>query len=235
MTTPVSPPPAKAFNVYEQPRRERPALKSKHLLQFDREFQKPAQADAAMRILEVGCGTGIFLRYLQKRGFTQVLGIDSDMGLAPVLADLPPDWVRLGDSPAILAALADASFDRICLFDVAEHIELPMLLGLMAELKRLLAPGGRIVMRVPNCSSPWGMKAFFGSFDHVTAFTPERMEELAAATGFTLVSVFGSDTGRGLRKLAQNALHALLDRMLVYRPDYWEVCLVGIFQRHESS
>lgn len=221
----------KPLNVYQTPRTLRPALKAKHLKQFDREFLRASGAEPHMAVLEIGCGTGIFLRYLGKRDFTRVTAVESDAGLAPVLDDITGAQIRFEDGAAFLAGAAEASFDRVALFDVAEHIALDDLLRLMHALHRVLKPGGRIVMRVPNCSSPWGMKAFFGSFDHVTAFTPERMEELAVATGFTLLRVFGADTGGGLRKLAQNALHWLLDHCLVYRPDYWEVCLIGIFEK----
>ncbi len=220
----------KPLNVYEQPRRQRPALKAKHLHQFDREFLRASAADPGMSVLEIGCGTGIFLRYLVRRGFSRILAVDSDAGLAPVLADLAGLDIRFTDAAALVASLPPAGFDRIALFDVAEHIPLDALCALMRSLRPLLSPGGRIVLRVPNCSSPWGMKAFFGSFDHVTAFTPERFEELAAATGFRVVRQFGSDTGTGLRKLAQTVLHWGLSRCLVYRPDYWEVCLVAVLE-----
>ena len=220
----------KPLNVYEQPRRVRPVLKAKHLHQFDREFLRASGADPSMSVLEVGCGTGIFLRYLVRRGFGHIIAVDSDAGLAPVLDDLEAVDIRLTDAAAVIGALPPASVDRIVLFDVAEHIPLDALCALMRGLKPLLAPGGRIVLRVPNCSSPWGMKVYFGSFDHVTAFTPERVEELAAATGFRVVRQFGSDTGTGLRKLAQTILHWALSHCLVYRPDYWEVCLIAVLE-----
>lgn len=221
----------KALNVYEIPRRDRPALKSKHLHQFDREFLKASDARPEMSVLEIGCGTGIFLRYLVRRGFKDITALDSDAGLAPVLDDLTGIPVLFGDGSALLDSMGAERFDRIALFDVAEHIPVEHLMGLMARLRVALKPGGKVVMRVPNCSSPWGMKCYFGSFDHVTPFTPERFEQLAAASGFKLVKVFGSDTGTGIRKLAQTALHWLLDRCLVYHPDYWEVCLIGVLEK----
>ena len=221
----------KALNVYEIPRRDRPALKSKHLRQFDREFLTASDAKPEMSVLEIGCGTGIILRYLVKRGFQNISALDSDAGLAPVLDDLSHIPIQFGDAAALLADLGSERFDRIALFDVAEHIPVEHLMALMAQLHAALKPNGRVVMRVPNCSSPWGMKCYFGSFDHVTPFTPERFEQLAAASGFALVKVFGSDTGTGWRKLAQTALHWLADRCLVYHPDYWEVCLIGVLEK----
>ncbi len=220
----------KAIDVYEKPRLEQPVLKAKHLRQFDRDFLRASDANPTMRVCEIGCGTGIFLRYLIQRGFSHIFAVDSDTGLAPALSDVTKVDIHLTDAATLLPTLPPASFDRIVLFDVAEHIPLAALCGLMKEIKRLLAPGGRAVMRVPNCSSPWGMKCFFGSFDHVTAFTPERIEELAATTGFRVVRQFGSDTGTGLRKIAQTLLHKALSLCLIYRPDYWEVCLIAVLE-----
>jgi SAM-dependent methyltransferase len=224
----------KALNVYETPRLERPVLKTKHLHQFDREFLRSSGASPDMSVLEIGCGTGIFLRYLAKRGFNRVTAIDSDPELAETLADLPQVAIHYADALSFVATLAPASLDRIALFDVAEHIPVQDLVVLMQGLHAALKPGGRIVMRVPNCSSPWGMKCYFGSFDHVTPFTPERLAELGTATGFRLAKVFGSDTGTGLRKLAQGVVHWIANRCLVYHPDYWEVCLIGVLEKPVS-
>jgi SAM-dependent methyltransferase len=221
---------AKAVDVYARPRNERPQLKRKHLEQFDREFLHLSDATPAMSVLEIGCGTGIFLRYLKARGFTDVVGLDSDSGLAASLDDLTGFDLRFGDGLDYVERLARPRFDRVALFDVAEHLPEAALVRLMAALRGALNPGGRVVMRTPNCSSPWGLKMQFDTFDHITPITPGRMAELGRATGFACTRVIGGTRGTGLRRLAQRGLHGLLNRCLAYHPEVWEATIIGVFQ-----
>ncbi|CAA7612085.1 bifunctional 2-polyprenyl-6-hydroxyphenol methylase/3-demethylubiquinol 3-O-methyltransferase UbiG [Magnetospirillum sp. UT-4] len=222
----------KALDVYAAPRLDRPQVKRKHLEQFDREFLRPAAATPAMAVLEIGCGTGIFLRYLKARGFSDVVGLDADAGLAPVLDDLAGFEVRLEDAAGYLNRLPGPRFDRVALFDVAEHLPLQALVALMKDIHRVLRPGGRVVLRSPNCGSPWGLKMHFDTFDHVTPITAGRLRELAAATGFEAVAVFGGTTGgSALKRLAERGLHGLLSRLLTYRPDFWEATVVGVLEK----
>lgn len=225
---------SKAINVYSAARTERPRLKTKHLTQFDREFLHLSGATPDMSVLEIGCGTGIFLRYLQARGFADVVGLDSDQGLVPVLDDLAGFDIRLVDGRDYLAGLEGPRFDRIALFDVAEHLPEAALTELMRTLARVLKPGGKVVMRSPNCASPWGLKMQFDTFDHVTPLTKGRMEELAAATGFVCRRVIGGTRGTGFRRLAQAALHGILDRCLAYGPDIWDATIIGLFEKADS-
>src|SRR3989338_11279997 len=73
-------------------------LKPKHLRQFDREFADLTQARPGMAVLEIGCGAGLFLRYLEARGYRDIVGVDSDKGLAGALADLRVAEVHLDDA-----------------------------------------------------------------------------------------------------------------------------------------
>lgn len=222
----------KAIDVYAHARHDRPRIKAKHLRQFDREFLVPAAATSAMRVLEIGCGTGIFLRYLKARGFTDVVGLDSDAALAPVLDDLDGFDIRLTDGAAFLRQTAEASFDRVALFDVAEHLPVAALRDMMVEIRRVLKPGGRVVLRSPNCASPWGLKMQFDTFDHVTPITSGRLRELAQATDFTFVAAFGGQTGgNGLRRVLEKGLHGLLSACLTYRPDIWQATIVGVLEK----
>ncbi|MBI3444147.1 MAG: class I SAM-dependent methyltransferase [Magnetospirillum sp.] len=224
----------KAIDVYAAARTERPRIKTKHLAQFDREFLHLSGADPSMSVLEIGCGTGIFLRYLQARGFKDVVGLDSDLGLAPVLDDLSGFDIQLVDGKAYLAQVSGPRFDRIVLFDVAEHLPEPVLAELMRSLARVLKPGGKVVMRSPNCASPWGLKMQFDTFDHITPITSGRMNELAAATGFVCRRVIGGTRGSGLRRLTQAMLHGLLRRCLAYGPDIWDATIIGLFEKADS-
>jgi methionine biosynthesis protein MetW len=98
------------------------------------------------RVLELGSGLGQNLQVLAQGNQLQgVEALDGAVRLAqaggvPTLkADLEQD----------LLAWDDASWDWILMLDVLEHLVAPE--RLLGEAVRLLAPGGRVVINVPNC------------------------------------------------------------------------------------
>lgn len=214
--------------------RERSAtsFKKKHRVQFDREFTDLTAADPSMSVLEVGCGTGLFLRYLESRGYRDIVGIDTDENLADALAVLERSEIYFDDVIAVLDnQLKDRKFDRIVVLDVAEHIKLPVLIDLMKLFAAHITDDGQLLLRTPNVESPWGLKMFFGSFDHVTPLGPGRMVELAALTGWSCEGVFPQEPTRLLRRLKERLLNGVLAAMLSYHPDVWTANLLAVFKK----
>ncbi|MBO9671546.1 MAG: class I SAM-dependent methyltransferase [Sphingobium sp.] len=97
------------------------------------------------RMLDVGCGAGLFLRQAIGAGW-QATGIDFDAGAVAVAKR-----VRGAEAHAMDIhdpALDDRRFEGILLNNVIEHLPDPA--GVMARCAELLTPGGRIVMITPN-------------------------------------------------------------------------------------
>lgn len=99
------------------------------------------------RLLEVGCGKGRFLWETKKMGF-DVWGVDISekaIAITKKFYDLPNVF------RATLSEFADAHserFDIICFFEVLEHQNDPI--RFLSSVKKLLKPGGYIVLSVPN-------------------------------------------------------------------------------------
>lgn len=219
--------------IYKSHRQRAPiVLKKKHIRQFDDEFERLTAAEPVMSVLEIGCGAGLFLRYLRHKGFENVAAVDYDENLKEVLADLAGYDLHFGDASEFVESLVNKkTFDRIVLFDVIEHMPIDDIVAMMRRLGAVLAPGGKILIRVPNVSSPWGLKVFFGSFDHVTPFSPGRIHELSHITGFQCTTIVGQTTGKRRRKILQRVLHAVLSKTLTSPPDIWEENLLCVLER----
>lgn len=92
--------------------------------------------------LDLGCGTGRWLKLLRRRGTAQVVGADSSWGMLQVAArkqGLQRSLVRAscGQLP-----LADAAFDfAMCSFAISHIVELG---GFAAECARVLRPGATL-------------------------------------------------------------------------------------------
>jgi len=196
-------------------------VSSKHIRQFDKEFTAFTQANPSMEVLEIGCGSGLFLRYLLHQGFCFVTGVDYDENLKGALKDLEEAGytIELTDAEAYVDKnLNSLFFDRIILFDVLEHIELNDCVKLLRKLHGMLNEGGKILIRVPNTTSPWGLRMQFNTFDHIALFSPGRLHELAKMTSYKISAISGQTTGKLRKVWFQQCLHWTLSRLLPYHP-----------------
>ncbi len=134
------------------------------------------------RMLDVGCGNGRFLNSMRIFGW-DVEGVEfSEAGVtAARLSDLK---VHHGDLAS--ANFADGSFDLVTARHVIEHIAEPH--PFMAELVRVLRPGGRLVIETP-CSTALGRQWFNTHWyandvpRHLFLFSPDNLERLGTSHG----------------------------------------------------
>ena len=99
------------------------------------------------RVLDVGCGRGVLLGALADKGF-EVHGFEiSEM--AVVGADSRAK-IRIASS-LTEARYPQGNFDQVILWHVLEHLPNPR--EVLEEIRRILKPGGRLVLAVPNFSS----------------------------------------------------------------------------------
>ncbi len=89
------------------------------------------------RVLDVGCGEGVLVAEYADR--LAIEGVDANY--SSVL-------VRAGSVTAL--PYADATFDRVLCLDVLEHLSFEEQPIALAELHRILAPGGEALLSVPT-------------------------------------------------------------------------------------
>ncbi|HEX3251895.1 MAG TPA: class I SAM-dependent methyltransferase [Pyrinomonadaceae bacterium] len=108
--------------------------------------------DRRARILDVGCGTGANLLMLSKYGDAE--GVDVSEDALAFCRERGLDKVKLGAAEQL--PYDDATFDLVTAFDVVEHID-DDLAGLK-EMRRVLRPGGRVLLFVPTFMFLWGLQ-----------------------------------------------------------------------------
>jgi SAM-dependent methyltransferase len=97
---------------------------------------------ATGRLLDLGCGANYHLAFFRSPE-REVWG--ADMQRHPQLAH--PEWFRLIPADGIIP-FADASFDLVATFMVAEHVDNPT--AFLGEVARVLRPGGHFVTHTIN-------------------------------------------------------------------------------------
>lgn len=176
-----------------------------------------------MRVLDLGAGFGRHAFETARHG-AHVVAVDlaedemratSETFAAMYMADELPDTLSttcaLGDG--LRLPFADASFDRIIASEVLEHV--PDDLGVMAELFRVLKPGGRLAATVPSTIPEqicWWLNeeyhAPISEGGHVRIYGIPELRTKLSSVGFTPGD--------------QHRAHAL------HSPYWWLKCAVGL-------
>ena len=108
--------------------------------------------DRRPKILDVGCGTGANLLLLSKYGDAE--GVDVSEDALAFCRERGLEKVKLGAGEDL--PYDDGTFDLVTAFDVVEHMD-DDLAGLK-EMRRVLRPGGRVLLFVPTFMFLWGLQ-----------------------------------------------------------------------------
>jgi SAM-dependent methyltransferase len=108
--------------------------------------------DRRPRILDVGCGTGANLLMLSQFGDAE--GVDLSEDALAFCRERGLKNVKLGAAEKL--PYDDGTFDLVTGLDVVEHLD-DDLAGLR-EMRRVLRPGGRVLLFVPTFMFLWGLQ-----------------------------------------------------------------------------
>ncbi len=139
------------------------------------------------RILDVGCGRGIWAERMLRRGY-DVTATERWDSTAADAQKILGDRVRVGDIADI--PLEENSFDLAVLWHVLEHVTDP--LDQIQCVRRLLRAGGHLVIAVPNFHSFQSRMAGRRWFHldvprHLWHFSPPNLRRLLQARGFECI------------------------------------------------
>jgi ubiquinone/menaquinone biosynthesis C-methylase UbiE len=105
------------------------------------------------RVLEAGCGTGLVLERLRSRGAQGLFGIDLSAGM---LTTARQHGFRVAQASVTALPFPDASFDVAYSFKVLAHV--PDIKAALAEMARVVRPGGTLVLEFYNRRSLRGLR-----------------------------------------------------------------------------
>jgi ubiquinone/menaquinone biosynthesis C-methylase UbiE len=144
------------------------------------------------KVLDVGCGDGKFLHRMRQLGWS-VAGVDFDAKAVANAKSIYGLDLHRGDLAS--AKFPDNSFDAVTMSHVIEHVPDP--LALFAEARRILKPGGRLVVTTPNNGS-FGHEKFKGYWfgidppRHLNIYSLPTLAECARRTNLKVVNTLST-------------------------------------------
>lgn len=148
--------PGHAFGV-DPTRRERYSLRQSRYDALAHDIDAAAAAAAGeerkLRVLEIGCGTGVLLRHLEVRpNFANIEVFGADLSDHVAYGQEFYHQFVTGDLMTGYPEIPSDRFDLVVCEQVLEH--LPQIDGAIATLERVLKPGGRLIVGVPIFPPP---------------------------------------------------------------------------------
>ncbi len=137
----------------------------------------------ATRILDAGCGSSMIIQSLNN-----AVGMDFSMGKVRYLRRF---GIPLARASSFALPFRDGAFDCVISSQVIEHI--PYDDALFAEMRRVLAPGGTLIIGTPDYATiGWRtIEPLYGFFapggyrdEHITHYTRESLMRILARHGF---------------------------------------------------
>ena len=195
-------------------------------------FSEKHAADIARRlrgyatVLDIGCGTGPLLEQLVHQG-SKAIGVDSSQGVLEAARQrVPQATFHLGSVTEI--PLPDGSVDAATLIEVVEHLDDSTLDAAIREARRVLRPGGLLLITTPNSEDlAASMRqcpecgAEFHIFQHVRRWTATSLRDYLEVRGFKAEV-------RGVRFVESGPPWERFARRIIYRLRRQEPRLLAI-------
>jgi cyclopropane fatty-acyl-phospholipid synthase-like methyltransferase len=166
-------------------------------------------------VLDVGCGQGQLVRLLREHGYKRVSGIDLSAEQVALAHELGTENVTLGDLFEH-AERYPACYDAVIALDFVEHFDRPQVQRVFRALSDLLKPGGVLVLRTPNGSSPYAGRYLYSDLTHGIIFTERSLRQIGAVVGFASFNAYPvRPAPGGLKRSVRRFLWRLIEPLLI--------------------
>lgn len=166
------------------------------------------------KLLDIGCNIGLFLTVAREEGFS-VVGVELNRACAEYARNTFK--IEVFSDVVEKVGFPSHGFDVVTLFDVLEHV--PDIETFLAEVRRILKPGGLLVVQSPNLHSLMasltkGEWVWLSPPDHIYHFTPSSLSRLLESNGFAVRKL---RTWEPAKDFADNLITAHISHSMIRR------------------
>jgi 2-polyprenyl-3-methyl-5-hydroxy-6-metoxy-1,4-benzoquinol methylase len=157
-------------------------------LVYERDIRPLLPPPSAGSVIDIGCGQGELVKLLLADGY-DAHGVDVSPEQVAIAHAAGLSRVRHGDYRDMLTDFRARQLATVTATDLLEHLTKDEVLDTFDRIAEALCPGGVFVARVPNAVSPLGGHIRYGDFTHESSYTARSVQQVAAAAGFSSVTV----------------------------------------------
>ena len=174
-----------AFTIYTQPmQKDTDRIKYRYGVDLMDAIGLPGRG----RIMDIGCGAGVFLQVAHEAGWPHCVGVDANAAYSDTYQETEGVQFVKGTFESLDRETLGAPYDAISMWSALEHIYDPA--RFVASLRNVLKPGGLFFVLVPNVTSLATrlMRSMSPTFNwkHLHCFSPQSLSRLVKGQGFEL-------------------------------------------------
>lgn len=143
--------------------------------------------DRQAKILDIGCGDGKFLFFLQQKGYKKIEGLELSSQQAKEARKNLKCPIHVVDSTISFLERFINVYHLITMNDVLEHVPKHETVKLLKAVHDAVRPGGHLVINVPQISGLTSMFCRYNDFTHETIFTEMSLKQVLVSAGFNSV------------------------------------------------
>ncbi len=158
---------------------------------LQRYFWKFLPKDKDVKIIDLGCGYGGLVYWLQEFGYSNIEGIDVSIEQVEAAKKLGIKNINQADFRDFLKNKKDF-YDIIFMRDILEHFTKNEILDVLEIVYKSLRNNGVIIIQVPNAKNLFSGRLRYGDFTHEVSFTEHSIKQVLSVSGFKSVSIKGT-------------------------------------------
>lgn len=156
---------------------------------YDWNYKSIIPKDKSARILDIGCGLGEFLFWLQQKGYRNFWGVDVSQQMLDIAKQNASAKVKKISSIKEFLGSEKEGYDLIVMNDVIEHLVKSEIIDDLEATRNALKKGGKLIIKTNNLAAITGARMRYSDFTHEVGLTEYSLKQILALVGFSDVVV----------------------------------------------
>ncbi|MCJ8330172.1 MAG: class I SAM-dependent methyltransferase [Lentisphaeria bacterium] len=154
------------------------------------------------RVLDFGCGDGLYSHLLAQKTGSEIIGIDIEVDGIKQAEKMTRDETYSGHRPAFVLGevgplpFDDDHFETVFMLDVIEHLSNPV--AIINDIKRVLKPNGILFLTTPE----WNFHRIADPY-HVVEYSVQELTDQLTRNGFNVLAACDIPQYRDIIAVAQ--------------------------------
>ena len=187
-----------------------------HFLDYEINYGKFLPKDKDAKILDIGCGAGHFLYFLNKKGYENFQGIDISSQQVDFCKKNISEQVEKADIHDFLEN-KDNLYDAIAANDLLEHIPKDKTIRFLILANKALKANGVFLIKTPNLGNPFAIFSRYKDFTHTIGFTEKSLYQILWVAGFRNIQILPFQERGFARKAFVGLIHFFLRKLFWYQ------------------